>query len=991
MSGLRPTELKFEEYIENNLLNLGYVSLSKSNSEALYENYDRINCLHTSQLIDFIKNSQPDVWEKLIEIHGSSTEEKVIKRVNEEITNRGLIDVLRGEVTDRGVKIKLFYPKPKSSLNPKALELYNKNQFAVMRQLRYAIKEEDKNNSIDMGLFVNGVPLITIELKNQLTGQNIEHSENQYRYDRNPHEPLLKFKRCLAHFCIDNNKASMTTKLSGPKTKFLPFNKDIENPTVEKDFRVEYMWNEIFTPDNLSEIIDNYVFVAEEEEYEYDEKKDSVEKKTTEVLIFPRYHQLDLIKNLEQTIPEDDLGTNYLVQHTTGSGKSYSIGWLAHTLSSLYKDEASDKRMFSSIIVVTDRKVLDKQLQHTIESIQRTPGVVNNVTQGAKQLKEFIEQEKAIIVTTIQKFPYIIEDITNLKQQSFAVIIDEVHSSQTGELATAMKTALNVDIPEDEEEIDIEEIVNQQINAKGPQEHISYFGFTGTPKEATLEVFGTKQTDGSFIPFHTYSMKQSIAEGFTLDVLSNYTSYKRFFKISMDGKDFEVPTAKAKRKIIREVVLDDQLNIERTVGIMLDHFFEKVIDEINGKARAMIVVPFRKDCVKFFNEVNKQLVARDSEIKCLVGFSGDVRVDGDTFTEKGLNATVGHNGEVPNGLKYPQNRLVVVANKYQTGFDEPNLQTMYLNKPIKGVQSVQTLSRLNRTTTGKTHTFVLDFVNEPEVIVDAFQSYYTSTVLEEETDPNQMYDNLTKIKNYLLFDAEQVTEFNTIFFNPNRVEGQLHPILDKVCDEFNKLEDEEQDLFKSYLLAYMKAYSYLSQIITFQDQELEKYFIFCKYLYKKLPKRAREKFELDSSVNLDDLRISYIRDVEAGLIDEVEILNKLLFTASQSLEESKELLSEIVNQVNHLYGVNLSENDLSELGEIENLLALDENTKAVMTGDNTEENKKAYLKKQFESAVYGLVGKNIEMFKKLETNQSAQNMIFKAIYKNYTDGLSFSQ
>ena len=923
-------------------------------------------------------------------MYRNDSEEKIVKRVSEEISNRGLIDVLRGEVTDRGVNIKLFYPKPKSSLNPESLKLYNLNQFAVMRQLRYATKEEDKNNSIDMGLFINGVPLITIELKNQLTGQNIENSENQYRFDRNTLEPLLKFKRCLAHFCIDNNKASMTTKLNGPRTKFLPFNKGIENLEVENDYRVEYMWNEVFTPESLSEIIDNYVFETVEEELVYDEKNDTVEKKSKEVIIFPRYHQLDLIKSLIKTIPNDNLGTNYLIQHTTGSGKSYSIGWLAHTLSSLYKDKTSNKRMFSSIIVVTDRKVLDKQLQHTIESIQRIPGVVNNVTQGSKQLKEFIEQEKDIIVTTIQKFPYVIKDITNIKQKSFAVIIDEVHSSQRGELATAMKTALNVDTPEDEDEIDIEEIINQQISAKGPQEHISYFGFTGTPKEATLEVFGTKQADGSFVPFHTYSMKQSIAEGFTLDVLSNYTSFKRFFKISMDGKDFEVPTAKAKRKIIQEIVLENQLNIEQTVGIILDHFFDKVIDEINGKAIAMIVVPFRKDCVKYFNEVNKQLIERDSDIKCLVGFSGDVRVDGGIFTEKGLNATVGHNGEVPNGLKYPQNRLVVVANKYQTGFDEPNLQTMYVNKPLKGVQSVQTLSRLNRTTTGKTHTFVLDFVNEPEVIVDAFQSYYTVTVLEEETDPNQMYDNLTKLKNFFLFNTEQVNEFNSIFFNPNRTEGQLHPILDKVCDAFNKLEIEEQDLFKSCLLAYMKAYSYLSQIITFQDQELEKYFIFCKYLYKKLPKRAREKFELDSSVNLDDLRISYIRDIEVGLIDEVEILNKLLFTASQSLEESKELLSEIVNQVNHLYGINLSENDITELTEIENLLSLDESTKAVMTGDNTEENKKAFLKEQFEKALYGLLGKNIEMFKKLENNQSAQNMIFQAIYKNYQNDLRFN-
>ena len=990
MSGRAPTELKFEQYIEQNLLTHGFISLSKSISEVLYKKYDRVNCLHKSQLIDFIKKSQPASWDKLLERHGSSVEEEVFKRINEEITNRGLIDVLRGEVSDRGVKIKLFYPKPKSSLNPEAIDFYSMNQFAVMRQLRYATKEEDKNNSIDMGLFVNGIPLITIELKNQLTGQNIENSENQYRYDRNPHEPLLKFKRCLAHFCIDNNKASMTTKLSGPRTKFLPFNKGIENPEVENDYRVEYMWNEIFTPDNLSEIIDNYVFVTEEEEYEYDEKKDSVEKKTTEVLIFPRYHQLDLIKNIKNKLPDDGVGTNYLVQHTTGSGKSYSIGWLAHTLTSLYKNESDNDRMFSSIIVVTDRKVLDKQLQKTIESIQRVPGVVNNVTQGAQQLKEFIEEEKSIIVTTIQKFPFIIADISELKQRSFAVIIDEVHSSQTGDLATAMKTALNVDISDEEDDVIIEEVLNQQINAKGKQEHITYFGFTGTPREATLEVFGTKQPDGSFEPFHTYTMKQSIAEGFTLDVLSNYVSYKRYFNISMDGQDYEVPSARAKKKIFREVVLEDRLNIQQTVEIMLDHYFEKVVDEINGKARAMIVVPYRKDCVVYFKEVNKQLQDRQSQINCLVGFSGEVKLDGETFTEKGLNATVGHDGDVPIGLKYPQNRIVVVANKYQTGFDEPKLQAMYVNKPIKGVQSVQTLSRLNRTTAGKTHTFVLDFVNEPEAIFEAFQSYYTSMSLEKETDPNQMYNNLTKAKDFLLFTDDVVTTFSEIFFDPKRTEGQLHPILDGVTDNYKKLETEEKDTFKSHLLAYMKAYSYLSQIITFNDLDLEKYFIFFKYLYKKLPKKDYEKFEIDSSINLDNLRISKVRSAEADLIDETQIFNELIFRASEIGEESRDLLSEIVDQVNHLYGVDLSSDDLSEIADIEGALALDASVKDVMIGDNSEETKKIHMKKQFEKSILDLVDNNLEMFKKLESNQSAKNMIFEAIYRNYLNGLNLT-
>ena len=344
-----------------------------------------------------------------------------------------------------------------------------------------------------------------------------------------------------------------------------------------------------------------------------------------------------------------------------------------------------------------------------------------------------------------------------------------MHSSQSGELATAMKSALNIDISENEDEIDLEEMLNKQINIKGKQNHISYFSFTGTPKEATLEVFGTKNQDGGFEPFHTYSMKQSIAEGFTLDVLKNYTSYKRFFNLSHDGGDYEVPSAKAKRAIMR-FVEEQTLTIQEKVTVMLDHFFDKVVEEINGKAVAMIVVPYRKDCVTYFKEVNKQLKERSPDIKCLVGFSSEVVVNGETFTEKGLNATVGFDGEVPQGLKHPQNRLVVVANKYQTGFDEPKLQTMYLNKPIKGVQSVQTLSRLNRTTKGKTHTFVLDFVNEPESIIEAFQKFYTSTQLEKETDPNQMYDNLTQLKNYQIILEEEINEFNTIFFDPKRTE-----------------------------------------------------------------------------------------------------------------------------------------------------------------------------------------------------------------------------
>ena len=500
-------------------------------------------------------------------------------------------------------------------------------------------------------------------------------------------------------------------------------------------------------------------------------------------MIFPRYHQRDLINKFREHIRKDGVGTNYLVMHTTGSGKSYSIGWLAHMLVSLYKSKNDSTRMFDSIVVVTDRTVLDEQLQATIRSLSRTDGVVVGVERGSQQLREALEMGKDIVITTIQKFPFISRTIANLGKKNFAVIIDEVHSSQSGELSQELRRALtNTEDSDkddlDEDAFDYEEMIRKEIeNRRGKQENISFFGFTGTPKQKTLEVFGHKTSSGEFKPFHTYGMNQSISEGFTLDVLRNYTIYKRWFKVKETGDGKKEVSKKQGVSELIQYVDAHQITIERKVQIMLDHWFERGSKEIQGKARAMVITKSRKHCILYFRAINNRLKELGLSYRALVGFSGQITVDKQAYTESSCNKEVEHEGNVPLGLKNPKYRILVVANKFQTGFDEPLLQTMYVDKNLAGVQCVQTLSRLNRTMKAKTQTFVLDFVNDNEQIQDAFQKFYTSTLLTEETDPNILYALLRDIQDYHLYTNEDIESFSKTFYDTDRNEGHLHVLL----------------------------------------------------------------------------------------------------------------------------------------------------------------------------------------------------------------------
>ena len=972
MSGLSPTEKKFEEHIEDHLKTVGY-------STTHFSEYDRNLCLIRDHVIDFIKRTQPEEWGRLHEIYDVDTENKILARISSEISKRGIIDVLRHQVVDRGVYLNLCYFEPKSDLNPDHLKLYQSNQFTVVRQLHYSNQNE---NSIDMVLFLNGLPIVTMELKNQLTGQNVKHSENQYRNDRDPKEPLLNFKRCMVHFCVDNNKVSMTTRLAGPKTFFLPYNRDLENPPVDQGYRTKYLWEEILPPSSLLDILENFVHVSKEKEFFFNDKTRKIDSKVKEVLIFPRYHQLDLIRSFRKQLKADGAGKNYLVQHTTGSGKSYSIGWLSHTLTSLYRSTGDTKRMFDTIIVVTDRTVLDDQLRNTIMSLEKIDGVVNGVQHGSQELKKFLEQGKDIVITTIQKFPFISETISSLGDRTFGVIIDEVHSSQSGELSKELKKSLSKS--DDDDDFDYEEMLRQEIQSRGKQDHISFFGFTGTPKEKTLELFGTKTTEGTFVPFHIYSMYQSIHEGFTLDVLQNYTTYKRYFKVKQtnDG-DIEVPTSKGKRELVRYVD-SHEMTIRNKVQIMLDHWIDKGSKEIQGRSRGMIVTQSRKHCVWYFNEINKQLEERGLSYRCLVGFSGEVSIDGEKFSEPGCNQTIGHEGDVPLGLKNPKYRLLVVANKFQTGFDEPLVQSMYVDKKLGGVQCVQTLSRLNRTTSGKTQTFVLDFVNEPEDIRESFQRFYQSTILEGETDPNRLYDLQREVYDFHLYTNEDVNRFCKVFYDPRRDEGNLHPILDHVVDKFNSIdEDEIKEDFRSKIQSYIRMYGYLSQIINFSDIELEKTFVFLKYLNKKLPKRQTDRFDLSDTIDLDSLRIQKIHEHVEDLVREDTILNPPDFDSTGVQEPEYDFLSEIINQVNNTYGVNLTEEDRLDLSRLSKRLIEDPEVEKYMNGNNTEDNKRNFFKQQFEGMMIDYINERFDFYKKMDDNPSMKNTIFQMMYKDY--------
>jgi type I restriction enzyme R subunit len=983
-----PNEKRYEEYIESYLTSLVDDGLQfTSRIHKPNDNwYDKNVCSVGNDFIEFVKETQKDTYDTLYKKYGDSTDKNLLKRLNKEIENKGLIHVLRKGFNDvHGGNIKTVFFQPSSSLNEKYREdKYLKNKFLFVRQLHYS---PNNNNSIDVVIFINGIPILSIELKNQLTGQTILNSDNQYKFDRNPSgEPLLKFQRCVCHFSVDNDLVNMTTELKGKDTFFLPFNKSLRNEETQSDgYKVEYLWKEILTPTSILDILENFVLYTEVSDLEWSDEKNKVVEKKKNVLIFPRYHQLDVIRKLKNQVTIDDVGNNYLIQHTTGSGKSYSIGWLSFMLINLFKNEGQD-RVFDSIIIITDRKVLDKQLQDTVKSLEKVQGVVQQIDKNSEQLKKSLENGKNIIITTIQKFSVVVSRMKELNGMRFGVIVDEVHSSQGGKGTKNLNKTLSFNL-QNEDEVDTDDdLVNETISqlrsemkSRQKQNHISFFGFTGTPKPSTIEIFGTP-VEGTTQkkPFHTYTMKQSIGEGFTLDVLKSFTPVKRWFKLKgKSDEDVELPESRGKKEIIKWVDSNPK-TISRKVNIIIDHLLNTTVKSIDGRGKGMIVVRSIEDTVKFFFEMNKQLKEKglQNRIKCLVGFSGEIEHNGEKVSESFLNKENGFDGtDIPTGFKNPQNRVLIVCNKFQTGFDEPLLHSMFIDKSLQGVQCVQTLSRLNRKTRGKKDTFVLDFVNKVETIQESFQNFYQTTILSEETDPNLVYDILDRVRNYSLFTPQEVNDWVTIYFSKKRDDSQLQPILTIVMKRWEELEKEKRDLSRSQMSNYCKLYGYVSMINQFDNYELEKHYIFFEFLRKKFPVDGIQGLDVSDLIDLESLNLDIRGKMNLSLEEKDTLFDPHSYgEGSGKNEEEFDLLSQILNEINEFYG-KIPEGTEESSRKLFNDIVKDDEFQKVVLSNNTDSNKKDKIQKIYEKKNIKTLDTNTKLYEFFEKKDFKEKMI----------------
>lgn len=857
-----------------------------------------------------------------------------------------------------------------------------------------------------MVLALNGIPVATMELKNQFTKQDVKNAVRQYATTRDNKELLFAFKkRTLVHFAVDQDEVYMTTKINGKKTKWLPFNKGNNNgkgnPVNPNGYRTAYFWEDILQKDSWLEIIQRFIHL-QTDEIDFEGR---VYKKET--LIFPRYHQLDVVRKISNSVFNNGVGNNYLVQHSAGSGKSNSIAWLAYRLSSLHNE--FDERIFDSVIVVTDRRVLDQQLQNTIYQFEHKRGVVQKIDKDSTQLAYALETGSNIIITTLQKFPFVIDKVGELPTRKYAVIIDEAHSSQGGEASKKMKEVLSAksleeaakeDSPDDYTTDDyIREQIERSAASRGQQENISFFGFTATPKYKTLEVFGTKDPEGKPAPFHLYSMRQAIEEGFILDVLQHYTTYELFFKLTKAIEDDpKLNKTKAARAIGRFVSLHPH-NLAQKTEIIIEHFRNIVAKLIGGRAKAMVVCGSRLHAKRYFEEFNRYIQAKgyQKEIKVLVAFSGSV-ID-DNFPEGVTEPQLTHYGEkeLPGIFDKEEYRILIVADKYQTGFDQPLLHTMYVDKKLSGVKAVQTLSRLNRPYPGKEDTFVLDFVNDRQTILDSFQPYYEVTTVKEETDVNHLYDLKMRLDEFNVCWQEDIDAFAEVYFDPrkkmNRPSDQRHlyAFTDPAVERFKAIEEEEkQDEFKKGLRSWVNLYAFLSQIMPFSDPELEKFYAYARLLQNRLPKRnISEALHLNDEVALEYYRLQKMKegsiDLEKG--EEGELSGQVEAGLKRSKEEEA-LLSEIITVLNDRFGTEFEEADKLFFDQVEAELMEDETLQTQARANKIDTFKFAF-EDLFIEKLIGRMDQNKEIFEKIvedvEFGSLVKELIMKRVYKRMNE------
>jgi type I restriction enzyme R subunit len=953
------------------------------------ENYDRALCLLPRDVADFMLATQPKEWKRLEQHHGAGVREHFLKRLAAEIERRGALDVLRNGIKDSGCKFHLAYFRPASGLNEETRQLHAANLFSAVRQLRYSAKNE---NSLDLVLFLNGIPIFTAELKNPFNAQDVEDAIRQYKSDRDPREPLLAYGRCLAHFAVDPDLVYVTTHLAGAKTRFLPFNQGkfggAGNPPVpptRKGYATAYLWEATWARDSVLDLVRQFIHEVEEE----DEKGRKTGKR---FLIFPRYQQLDCVRRLVADARARGAGQRYLVQHSAGSGKSFTIAWLAHQLSTLH--DAGDRRVFDSIVVVTDRRVLDRQLQTTMRQFEQTLGVVENIDTTSRQLKEALESGKTIIVTTLQKFPVIAKEIGELPGKRFAVIVDEAHSSQSGESTKSLKAVLSsgsLEAAEAEEagaataEEELESTILAEIERRGRLPNLSTFAFTATPKPKTLELFGEKRADGKFGPFHLYSMRQAIEEGFILDVLQNYTTYKAYWRLLKKVEDDPRYDKKKAEYLLKSFVELHPHAINEKVKICVEHFAAQVQNEISGKAKAMIVTRSRLHAVRYRLAVDRYLAERGYPFKALVAFSGTVQDGGRGYTESNMNSFP--EAQTAKMFELPDYRFLIVANKFQTGFDQPLLHTMYVDKKLGGVNAVQTLSRLNRTQPEKKGTLVLDFANEADEIKAAFEPYYETTLLSEATDPNLLYELQTRLTAFPVYTEADVNAFANVYFDAKATQDRLYAALAPLVERFRQMSEEERIDFRSQLTDYVRLYAFLAQVLTFADADLEKLYVFARHLRRLLPAdREALPREVQQNIDMESYRIQQTGSGKIALERRPGVVEPVSARQGYGVApEELETLSRIIAELNERFGLNLGPEHRVTLGQM--MEKLDEDTALDAAARvNTRENVRLTFDQKVEQVIQEIVDSNFELYKRITDDHSFGEALRNFLFDQYLRG-----
>jgi type I restriction enzyme R subunit len=950
------------------------------------EDYERARCLDPGTVLDFIVATQPREWQKLAEYHGAEVKERFLARLAAEVVKRGTLDVLRRGVKDSGCTFRLAFFPPASGLNEETQRLYQANLFTVIRQLRYSQKT---GHTLDLTLFLNGLPIFTAELKNPLTGQNVQHAVAQYRADRDPREPLFAFGRCLAHFAVDPDFVFVATHLRGRDTVFLPFNQGWNsgagNPPAWNGFATAYLWESIWSRESVLNLVQYFIQVVEHED-------DKGRKTGARDVIFPRYHQLDAMRRLLADAGARGPGQRYLIQHSAGSGKSNSIAWLAHQLTTLH--DADDRRVFDTIVVVTDRRVLDRQIRRTVRQFEQVPGVVEAIEQDSRQLREALEAGKNIVVTTVQKFPFIVEHVGKLPGQRFAVIVDEAHSSQRAESMTSLKRVLAVDGLEEAaredaaEWADVEDRIIAAMKRRGHLPNVSMFAFTATPKPETMQVFGTRRPDGSYEPFSLYSMRQAIEETFILDVLENYTTYATYWKLlKTTAEDPRYDRARANQLLTAFVSLHEHA-IASKVRIMVDHFAAHTAARIGGKAKAMIVTRSRLHAVRYKGAVDRYLKERGLPYKALVAFSGTVR-DPETqldYTEAAMNGFP--ESQTAETFKQDAYRFLIVAEKFQTGFDQPLLHTMYVDKRLAGVNAVQTLSRLNRVHPAKEETMVLDFANEAEEIRQSFQPYYDRTILSEGSDPNALYDLQRRLAGFGFFSLEEVETFTQARFAARPSLDRLYAALSPVVERYSAAGEHEREAFRGALSAYTRLYAFLSQVTTFVDADLEKLHEFARLLLRRLPVRRDElPAEIQQAISMESYRIQKTAQGPIKLSRGSGVLEPALLPVEERrADEELEQLSRIISDLNERFGTDFTENDrvLKTIRRWEEQLDSDAALEATVKV-NTTENAQLTFDIKARDHIEDLVQTDFALYKKINGDPDYERALLDHLFRRYLE------